>query len=63
MTVGTYLEKATGGTIGKVSDMDTFTYEILRDVVRNSVNEVASSYVVEDFSRKKRRRFWPRCSR
>jgi regulator of protease activity HflC (stomatin/prohibitin superfamily) len=32
----------------RVSDMDMFTHGILRDVVRNSLNEVASTYVVED---------------
>src|SRR5271155_2172440 len=32
----------------RVSDMDTFTHGILRDIVRNSLNEVASTYVVED---------------
>ena len=32
----------------RVGDMDVFTHGILRDVVRNSLNEVASTYVVED---------------
>ena len=31
----------------RVSDLDTFTHGILRDVVRNSLNEVASTYSVE----------------
>jgi len=31
----------------RVSDLDTFTHGILRDVVRNSLNEVASTYNVE----------------
>ena len=32
----------------RVDDMDRFTHGILRDIVRNSLNEVASTYVVED---------------
>jgi len=32
----------------RVSDLGTFTHGILRDVVRNSLNEVASTYSVED---------------
>src|SRR5258708_35207854 len=32
----------------RLADMDSFTHGILRDVVRNSLNEVASTYVVED---------------
>lgn len=32
----------------RVDDMERFTHGILRDVVRNSMNEVASTYVVED---------------
>jgi regulator of protease activity HflC (stomatin/prohibitin superfamily) len=32
----------------RVSDLSTFTHGILRDVVRNSLNEVASTYSVED---------------
>ncbi len=31
----------------RVSDLDNFTHGILRDVVRNSLNEVASTYTVE----------------
>jgi regulator of protease activity HflC (stomatin/prohibitin superfamily) len=31
----------------RVSDLDAFTHGILRDVVRNSLNEVASTYSVE----------------
>jgi len=31
----------------RVSDLDTFTHGILRDVVRNSLNEVASTYSIE----------------
>lgn len=32
----------------RVSDLDSFTHGFLRDVVRNSLNEVASTYSVED---------------
>jgi len=32
----------------RVGDMEVFTHGILRDVVRNSLNEVASTYAVED---------------
>jgi regulator of protease activity HflC (stomatin/prohibitin superfamily) len=32
----------------RVSDLDVFTHGILRDIVRNSLNEVASTYNVED---------------
>src|SRR5260370_842179 len=32
----------------RVADMEVFTHGILRDIVRNSLNEVASTYVVED---------------
>jgi regulator of protease activity HflC (stomatin/prohibitin superfamily) len=32
----------------RVSDLDLFTHGILRDIVRNSLNEVASTYSVED---------------
>lgn len=31
----------------RVSDLETFTHGILRDIVRNSLNEVASTYSVE----------------
>jgi len=31
----------------RVSDLDTFTHGILRDIVRNSLNQVASTYSVE----------------
>lgn len=41
----------------RVSDMDTFTHGILRDVVRNSLNEVASTYVVEDIYGEKKAEF------
>jgi len=32
----------------RVSDLDLFTHGILRDVVRNSLNEVASTYSIEE---------------
>src|ERR1700681_3281002 len=32
----------------RVGDLEMFTHGILRDIVRNSLNEVASTYVVED---------------
>jgi len=32
----------------RVNDLDNFTHGILRDIVRNSLNEVASTYNVED---------------
>jgi regulator of protease activity HflC (stomatin/prohibitin superfamily) len=41
----------------RVSEMDMFTHGILRDVVRNSLNEVASTYVVEDIYGEKKAEF------
>jgi regulator of protease activity HflC (stomatin/prohibitin superfamily) len=41
----------------RVADMDMFTHGILRDVVRNSLNEVASTYVVEDIYGEKKAEF------
>ena len=41
----------------RVADMETFTHGILRDVVRNSLNEVASTYVVEDIYGEKKAEF------
>ncbi|GAC1619748.1 MAG: prohibitin family protein [Candidatus Acidiferrum sp.] len=41
----------------RVDDMDTFTHGILRDIVRNSLNEVASTYVVEDIYGEKKAEF------
>jgi regulator of protease activity HflC (stomatin/prohibitin superfamily) len=32
----------------RISELDLFTHGILRDIVRNSLNEVASTYTVED---------------
>jgi hypothetical protein len=31
-----------------VNELEKFTHGILRDIVRNSLNEVASTYTVED---------------
>jgi len=41
----------------RVSDMDMFTHGILLDVVRNALNEVASTYVVEDIYGEKKAEF------
>ncbi len=41
----------------RVGDMDIFTHGILRDVVRNSLNEVASTYVLEDIYGEKKAEF------
>jgi regulator of protease activity HflC (stomatin/prohibitin superfamily) len=41
----------------RVGDMEVFTHGILRDVVRNSLNEVASTYVVEDIYGEKKAEF------
>jgi regulator of protease activity HflC (stomatin/prohibitin superfamily) len=41
----------------RVGDMDVFTHGILRDVVRNSLNEVASTYAVEDIYGEKKAEF------
>jgi regulator of protease activity HflC (stomatin/prohibitin superfamily) len=41
----------------RIADMDSFTHGILRDVVRNSLNEVASTYVVEDIYGEKKAEF------
>ena len=41
----------------RVSEMEMFTHGILRDVVRNSLNEVASTYVVEDIYGEKKADF------
>jgi regulator of protease activity HflC (stomatin/prohibitin superfamily) len=41
----------------RVDDMDIFTHGILRDIVRNSLNEVASTYVVEDIYGEKKAEF------
>jgi regulator of protease activity HflC (stomatin/prohibitin superfamily) len=41
----------------RLADMESFTHGILRDVVRNSLNEVASTYVVEDIYGEKKAEF------
>ena len=41
----------------RVNDLDVFTHGILRDIVRNSLNEVASTYVVEDIYGEKKTEF------
>jgi regulator of protease activity HflC (stomatin/prohibitin superfamily) len=41
----------------RLADMESFTHGILKDVVRNSLNEVASTYVVEDIYGEKKAEF------
>ncbi len=41
----------------RVNDLEMFTHGILRDIVRNSLNEVASTYVVEDIYGEKKAEF------
>ena len=41
----------------RLADMESFTHGILRDVARNSLNEVASMYVVEDIYGEKKAEF------
>src|SRR5271167_3740725 len=41
----------------RVDDLERFTHGILRDIVRNSLNEVASTYVVEDIYGEKKAHF------
>jgi len=41
----------------RISDLDNFTHGILRDIVRNSLNEVASTYTVEDIYGEKKTEF------
>ncbi len=41
----------------RISDLDLFTHGILRDIVRNSLNEVASTYTVEDIYGEKKTEF------
>jgi len=41
----------------RVRDLDGFTHGILRDIVRNSLNEVASTYTVEDIYGEKKAQF------
>src|SRR5271169_5201341 len=41
----------------RVSDLELFTHGILRDIVRNSLNEVASTFTVEDIYGEKKAQF------
>src|SRR6202051_1959587 len=41
----------------RIADLDLFTHGILRDIVRNSLNEVASTYTVEDIYGEKKAQF------
>jgi regulator of protease activity HflC (stomatin/prohibitin superfamily) len=41
----------------RVNDLDRFTHGILRDIVRNSLNELASTYTVEDIYGEKKAQF------
>lgn len=41
----------------RVNKLDLFTHGILRDIVRNSLNEVASTYTVEDIYGEKKAQF------
>jgi len=41
----------------RVNDLERFTHGILRDIVRNSLNEVASTYTVEDIYGEKKAQF------
>ena len=41
----------------RVNDLERFTHGILRDIVRNSLNEVASTYTVEDIYGEKKAEF------
>jgi regulator of protease activity HflC (stomatin/prohibitin superfamily) len=41
----------------RVTDLDRFTHGILRDIVRNSLNETASTYTVEDIYGEKKAQF------
>src|ERR1700692_1660003 len=41
----------------RISNLDLFTHGILRDIVRNSLNEVASTYTVEDIYGEKKAQF------
>src|SRR5579864_1287733 len=41
----------------RVNQLDAFTHGILRDIVRNSLNEVASTYTVEDIYGEKKAEF------
>jgi regulator of protease activity HflC (stomatin/prohibitin superfamily) len=41
----------------RISDLELFTHGVLRDIVRNSLNEVASTYTVEDIYGEKKAEF------
>lgn len=41
----------------RISELELFTHGILRDIVRNSLNEVASTYTVEDIYGEKKAEF------
>jgi regulator of protease activity HflC (stomatin/prohibitin superfamily) len=41
----------------RINDLELFTHGILRDIVRNSLNEVASTYTVEDIYGEKKAEF------
>jgi regulator of protease activity HflC (stomatin/prohibitin superfamily) len=41
----------------RVDDLERFTHGILRDIVRNSLNEVASTYTVEDIYGEQKTKF------
>ena len=41
----------------RVNNLELFTHGILRDIVRNSLNEVASTYTVEDIYGEKKAQF------
>jgi hypothetical protein len=47
----------------RVSDLDTFTHGILRDIVRNSLNEVASTYIIEQIYGEQKAQFLTRWKR
>jgi len=47
----------------RVNNLDRFTHGILRDIVRNSLNEVASTYTVEDVYGEKKAEFLSRVER
>jgi regulator of protease activity HflC (stomatin/prohibitin superfamily) len=46
----------------RVNQLEGFTHGILRDIVRNSLNEVASTYTVEDIYGEKKAQFLVRWS-
>jgi regulator of protease activity HflC (stomatin/prohibitin superfamily) len=47
----------------RVNNLDRFTHGILRDIVRNSLNEVASTYTVEDVYGERKAEFLSRVER